>query len=71
MQIISDAQLLAQIERFLKKTEISPSRFGREAMGDAALVFQLRKGKRSLSLKNAEKVIAHIQANWPEESAAA
>lgn len=60
MEIITDAQLLDRIEAFLKIHDMSPSRFGREAMADGALVFQLRDGKRSLSLRNAEKIVAYM-----------
>lgn len=56
MEIITDAQLLERIEAFLVKHAMSPSKFGREAMGDPALVFQLRDAKRSLSLKSAARV---------------
>lgn len=70
MQIISDAQLLAHIEAFLKRHTMSPSKFGRDAMSDPALVFQLRDGKRSLSLKNAEKIINFMAAYQPPAVAA-
>lgn len=76
MEIMTEAQLLALIEAFLKKHTMSPSKFGREAMGDPALVFQLRKGRRSLSMKNAEKVVAYMTtyqsapAEQPEKAAA-
>lgn len=71
MQIITDAQLLARIEEFIAKHEMPPSRFGREAMADGALVFQLREGKRSLSLKNAEKLVVFMEEYRPPEAAAA
>lgn len=61
MKIITDAELLEQIEQFLKKTEMAPSRFGLDAMGDGALVPQLKAG-RSLSLKNAERVARFMSA---------
>lgn len=70
MQIINDAQLLEAIEAFLvdHKAHFSASKFGREAMNDPALVFQLRDGKRSLSLKNAEKVVTFM-SEWKAEAA--
>lgn len=69
MHITTDAQLLELIDAFLAQTNMPPTRFGREAMGDGALVAQLRAG-RSLSLKNAEKVVAYMEANRPEAEAA-
>lgn len=51
-----DAELLEKIEAFIVRTGMKPSRFGREAMNDGDLIRQLREG-RSLSLKNAKKVI--------------
>ena len=38
--------LLQEIERHLKRTGISPSRFGREAMRDPAFVHDLRAGRQ-------------------------
>lgn len=67
MEIITDAQLLERIEAFIAQHSMSASRFGREAMADGALVFQLRAGKRSLSLKNAEKVVRFMEA-YPDAS---
>ncbi|HET7255586.1 MAG TPA: hypothetical protein VFJ46_17655 [Xanthobacteraceae bacterium] len=67
MQIVTDAQLLEQIEAFLVKADMAPSKFGRDAIGDAALVFQLRDGKRSLSLRTAEKVVQFMSDWRPEE----
>jgi len=37
--------LLARIERFLRRTRIPATRFGREAMGDPRFVFDLRRGR--------------------------
>lgn len=56
MEIITDTQLREQIEAFLERTGMAPSRFGLDAMGDGALLPQLKAG-RSLSLKNAERVV--------------
>lgn len=67
MQIVTDAQLLEQIEAFLVKAQMAPSKFGRDAIGDAALVFQLRENKRSLSLRTAEKVM-QFMSDWTPEA---
>lgn len=54
--LLTDKALLDKIEAFIAKHEMRPSRFGLEAMGDGALIKQLRDG-RSLSLRNAERVV--------------
>ena len=69
MDIITDAQLLERIEEFLAATKMAPSRFGVEAMGDSKLVFQLRKGERSLSLKNAARIARFMQSHTSEQAA--
>lgn len=37
--------LLWRVEKYLRASGMSPSRFGREAVRDPALVFDLRKGR--------------------------
>lgn len=61
MQTSIEQGLLAEVEAFLAETKIAPSRFGLDAMGDGALVKQLRDGERSLTLKNADKVLRYIR----------
>jgi hypothetical protein len=56
MKIMTDAELLAKVEAFLKRTKMPATRFGRETMADGSLVTHLRAG-RSLSLANAGKVV--------------
>lgn len=56
MQMLTDTELLAKIDEFLTAQDMKPSRFGLEAMGDGALIPQLRAG-RSLTLKNAARVM--------------
>lgn len=60
MEIMNDKRLLDIVEAFLAETNMAHSSFGRSAMGDGALVRQLREGTRSLSLKNAERVMLYI-----------
>jgi hypothetical protein len=69
MEMLTDQRLLEQIEQFLKEHDVAPSRFGRDVMGDGALVQHLRAG-RSLSLKNAEKVVRFMEAYQPQQAAA-
>jgi len=62
MKLITDAELLAAIDDFLRRhPNVSTTRFGLATMRDGALVEQLRGG-RSLSLRNANKV-----AVWMED----
>ncbi|MBC6444604.1 MAG: hypothetical protein GDA50_04120 [Alphaproteobacteria bacterium GM202ARS2] len=49
-------KLLADIEAFLRKTGMTPTAFGKQAVGDRDLVFTLREG-RSLTLDLADRVI--------------
>lgn len=65
MEMLTDQALLAKVEQFIADKNIPPSRFGREVMGDGALIQTLREG-RSLTLKNAGKVIQYIQSYRPE-----
>lgn len=67
--IITDEQLIEQIDAFLKRTDMAPTRFGLETLGDGALLKNLREG-RSLSLRNAQKVLTFM-ADYPAKQAAA
>jgi len=42
----SPGQFRRRIERYLKRTGITPTRFGQAVLNDRAFVFQLRKGRR-------------------------
>lgn len=37
--------LLREVEKFLRQSDIPPTRFGREAMRDPRFVFDLRNGR--------------------------
>lgn len=54
--IITDAELLTRIEAFLERTEMAPTRFGREAMREPSFIESLRNG-RSISLRNANRLL--------------
>lgn len=51
----SDAPLLKEIDAFLRKWNMTDSRFGREATGEADLVRTLRAG-RSPTLRTVAKI---------------
>ena len=48
-------------QNFLRRTEIPPTRFGRNAMGDPRFVFDLRKG-RDPRPETVERVRAFLDA---------
>jgi Meiotically up-regulated gene 113 len=54
---------LAEIEAFLADTGMTPTAFGREALGDPGFVFGLRSGRdcRRSTLARASAQIAHYQ----------
>ena len=49
--------VLGKIERYLRKTEMPPTRFGRLAVNDPRLVGDMRKGREP-----GPRVIARIEA---------
>ena len=56
-----DVHLLTEVEKFLRRSEIAPTRFGREAVGDPRFVFDLRKG-RDPRPRTIERVRAFLEA---------
>lgn len=61
LMVTTEAELLAKIEVFLSVTGMAPSRFGLDCLGDGALVLQLRKQKRSLTLRSADRILQFIE----------
>lgn len=53
--------LLREVEKFLRVSQVSAARFGREAMRDPRFVFDLRKG-REPRLRTVTKVRAYLEA---------
>lgn len=37
--------LLREVEKFLRESDVAPTRFGRDAVGDPRFVFDLRNGR--------------------------
>lgn len=58
--------LIHHIDRFLRRTKISPTKFGREAVGDPNFVLDLRDGREPRSA-TVRRVMAYIDAR--EEAA--
>lgn len=57
-------ELLHSIRDFCARTGMSPSRFGREAVADARLVHDMRKG-RQLRPATARRVREYMRAEEP------
>jgi len=58
--------LLLRIERHLRMRRMSPTRFGREAVGDPNLISQLRDG-RELRTATAQRVVDYLDDNECEQ----
>lgn len=51
--------LLQRIERHMRRRRMSPTRFGREAIGDPNLLTQLRDG-RELRAATAQRIVDYL-----------
>jgi hypothetical protein len=58
--------LLQRIDRHLRAKRMSPTRFGREAVGDPNLITQLKDG-RELRATTARRVIDYLDDNESED----
>jgi hypothetical protein len=58
--------LLLRIERHLRARRMTPTRFGREAVGDPNLISQLRDG-RELRTSTAQRVVDYLDDNECEQ----
>ena len=52
--------LLWEIEKFLRASQVAPTRFGRDAVGDPRFVFDLRRGREPRA-GTVERVRAYLQ----------
>ncbi|HVL79575.1 MAG TPA: hypothetical protein VM346_09865 [Sphingomicrobium sp.] len=53
--------LIREIEKFLRRSDVPPTRFGRDALGDPRFVFDLRRGREPRSA-TAARVRAYLEA---------
>ena len=53
--------LLRRVERYLKRSGVSPTRFGREAVRDPRFVLDLRNGREPRAA-TARRVAAYLEA---------
>lgn len=61
------SSLLREVERCLRKQNITASRFGREVASDPRLVFDMRRGREPRPV-TAARVMAFIAAAAPPEA---
>jgi hypothetical protein len=53
--------LLKEVEKFLRRNDAAPTRFGRDLVGDPRFVFDLRNGRDPRPAAVA-RVLAHLEA---------
>ncbi|ASK87163.1 hypothetical protein SPHFLASMR4Y_00373 [Sphingorhabdus sp. SMR4y] len=63
-------KLLDRIEKHLKQTHMSPTRFGRRAVGDPRFVLDLREGRRprARTLRRVEAYLASSDEKTRDEN---
>ena len=59
--------LLSAIEKYLRRTDMPPTRFGREAVGDPRFVGDLRRGREPRPA-TVTRVAAYIAEHQPQEA---
>jgi len=52
--------LLRNIEKYLRESDMAPTRFGRNVVGDPRFVFDLRRG-RDPRPRTVERVLAYLE----------
>jgi hypothetical protein len=58
--------LLQRIERHLRSRRMTPTRFGREAVGDPNLISQIKDG-RELRAATVQRIVDYLNDNEGEE----
>lgn len=58
--------LLARIENHLRRRRMTPTRFGREAVGDPNLIAQLKDG-RELRAATEQRILDYLNDNEAQE----
>jgi len=53
--------LLNKVEKFLRQSDVAPTRFGRDEVGDPRFVFDLRNG-RDPRPQTVARVLAYLEA---------
>lgn len=53
--------LLREVEKFLRRSDVAPTRFGRDAVGDPRFVFDLRNG-RDPRPRTIKRVLAYLES---------
>jgi len=60
-------QFLADVEAFLSRSGMSPTTFGKEALGDPVFVFDLRNGRKP-GLGSVDRVYDFMRAKAQQEA---
>lgn len=60
--------ILLRIERYLRSTRTAPTRFGRDALGDPCLVFDLREGREPRG-RTVDRISAYLDSVEQERRA--
>lgn len=66
-EIATDAELLADIERFCARNNLGTAAFGLAAIGDRSLVGNMQRG-RSVTLKTANKLAIFMRDYRPTDT---
>lgn len=53
--------LLTEVEKFMRRCDVPPTRFGKEALGDPRFVFDLRNG-RDPRPRTVARVVEYLDA---------
>ncbi|MGH6783264.1 MAG: hypothetical protein ACREBP_01425 [Sphingomicrobium sp.] len=56
-----NVHLLREVEKFLRQSDVAPTRFGRDAVGDPRFVYDLRNG-RDPRPGTVARVIAYLES---------
>lgn len=56
-----NVHLLREVEKFLRRSDVAPTRFGRDAVGDPRFVFDLRNGRDPRPITVA-RVVAYLES---------
>ena len=69
MEVLTDQQLIDQIDAFLARSGMKPTRFGREVANEPSFLGRLRGG-RSVTLKTANRVAEFIRDHAAKDATA-
>jgi transcriptional regulator with XRE-family HTH domain len=71
MNIPTQTELVAQIDKFLERHGMKESRLARESTGEPGLIAAIREGRRSPTLNTVEKLATYMKRKDAEAAAEA